>query len=78
MQYYNLPISMEILLSMHLLLSLSLALLQIDLSSCIECIPHHSYLTIHKNSPFNTIIYAYFQVVLLHSHKHESDHMTRE
>ena len=70
---------MEMLLSIALLLLLYVSiLLQIHLLSFIGYIPHHLHLILYKNLLFNCIIYAHFQVVLLHGHKHKSNHTTRE
>ena len=71
---------MEMLLSIALLLLLysKSLVLQIYLLPCLGCIPCHSYLIICKNSLFDCMIYAHFQVVLLHSFKHKSKCVTRQ
>ena len=73
---YNLPTSTGMLLSIPLSRLLYSLVLRIYLSSCIGCKPRHSLRMNHKNSPFNCMIYANFQVVLLHSHEHEGNHVT--
>ena len=45
-QLHNLPTSMEMLLSIALLLLLYFLVLQFFLLSYIGCIPHHSYLNV--------------------------------
>ena len=76
MSHYNLPTSMEMLLSIALLLPQ--VLFQNYLLPCIGNTPHHdSCLIIHNNSLINGIIYADFQIDLLHSLK-MGNHGTRK
>ena len=71
---------MEMLLSIaELLPQYSQALFQNHLLPCIGCTSYHnSCLIILNNSLFNGLMYADFQIVLLHSHKHEGNHATGE
>ena len=80
MTHYNLPTSMEMLLSIaELLPQYSQVHCQKHLLPCVGCTSYHnSYLIMQNNSLFNSLMYADFQIVLLHCHKHEGNHATGE